>query len=448
MEAVIETRSQMRLSTHGRDLVKKIRDRSAKIGVVGLGYVGLSLAIEMAKKGFQVKGIDIDAAKVNAVNAGVSYNLDVPSAMLLSLVDQGRLKATQALAAMEDLDALSICVPTPLRKTKDPDLSYILAAIEALRNHLRPGQLVVLESTTYPGTTRELVLPILEETGLQVGEEFFLAYSPERVDPGNPTYNSGNIPKVISGITARCTELAGLLYQMFVEKIVIVSSPDAAEMVKLLENTFRSVNIALANEMARLSHKLGINIWEVIEAAQTKPFGFMAFYPGPGLGGHCIPVDPHFLTWKARVNGFYPRLIDVATEINSQMPNFTIERIVDVLNERRMSLKGSKILALGVAYKRNSNDMRESPAIEVLNGLRHKGASVCYSDPYITSIDIEGEALKSLYLTAEIVESMDCVVLLTDHSEFDYAMISTHSHLILDSRNGFKDFPSPNVIPL
>jgi UDP-N-acetyl-D-glucosamine dehydrogenase len=448
MEAVIESRSQLPLSPHARALEKKIRDRSAKIGVVGLGYVGLSLAVEMAKKGFQVKGIDIDSAKVNAVNAGVSYNLDVPSTLLLSLVDQGKLKATQALAAMEDLDALSICVPTPLRNTKEPDLSYILAAIEALRNHLRTGQLVILESTTYPGTTRELVLPILEETGLQVGEEFFLAYSPERVDPGNSTYNSGNIPKVISGITARCTELAGLFYQMFVEKIVTVSSPETAEMVKLLENTFRSVNIALANEMARLSYKLGINVWEVIDAAQTKPFGFMAFYPGPGLGGHCIPVDPHFLVWKARVNGFYPRLIDLATEINGQMPSFTIERIVDALNEKQMSLKGSKILALGVAYKRDSNDIRESPAIEVLRGLRHKGASVCYSDPYIASIDIEGEALKSVYLTAEVLASMDCVVLLTDHSEFDYAMISTHSHLILDSRNGFKDFPSRYVIPL
>jgi UDP-N-acetyl-D-glucosamine dehydrogenase len=448
MEAVVQASSQRLLLPHGKDLEKKIRERTAKVGVVGLGYVGLSLAIEMAKAGFHVKGIDIDAARVNAVNAGMSYNLDVPSTMLFSLVAQGKLKATQALAAMEDLDALSICVPTPLRKTKDPDLSYILAAIEALRNHLRPGQLVVLESTTYPGTTRELVLPKLEETGLQVGEDFFIAYSPERVDPGNPTYNSRSIPKVISGITPRCAELAGLLYGVFFEKIVPVSSPETAEMVKLLENTFRSVNIALANEMARLSYKLGINVWEVIDAAQTKPFGFMAFYPGPGLGGHCIPVDPHFLVWKARVNGFYPRLINLATEINGQMPSFTIERIVDALNERRMSLKGSKILALGVAYKRDSNDIRESPAIEVLRGLRQKGASVCYSDPYIASIDIDGEALKSVYLTAEVVQSMDCVVLLTDHTEFDYAMIATHSHLILDSRNGFKEFPSPNVTPL
>jgi UDP-N-acetyl-D-glucosamine dehydrogenase len=435
-------------SIAGRELEKKIHDRSAKVGVVGLGYVGLSLAVEMARVGFPVKGIDIDVARVNAVNAGTSYNLDVPSEVLVSLVSQEKLKATQAFATMQDLDALSICVPTPLRKTKDPDLSYVVAAIEALRNHLRPGQLVVLESTTYPGTTRELVLPILEETGLQVGEDFFLAYSPERVDPGNRAYKGRNIPKVISGITPRCTELAALFYGEFIEKIVPVSSPEAAEMVKLLENTFRSVNIALANEMARLSHKLGINVWEVIEAAQTKPFGFMAFYPGPGLGGHCIPVDPHYLTWKARANGFCPRLIEVATEINAQMPTFTIERIVDALNERRMSLKGSKILALGVAYKRDSNDLRESPAVEVLRGLRYKGASTSYSDPYIPSVDIEGEVLRSLHLTPDLVESMDCVVLLTDHSEFDYEMISAHSQLILDSRNGFRNFPSPAVIPL
>ncbi|MGH7797331.1 MAG: nucleotide sugar dehydrogenase [Candidatus Binatia bacterium] len=448
MDAVMESSSQMPSLPQGRDLEKKIRDRSAKVGVVGLGYVGLSLAVEMAKERFQVKGIDIDAARVNAVNAGTSYNLDVPSEMLFSLVSQERLKATQALATMEDLDALSICVPTPLRKTKEPDLSYVIAAIEAVRNHLRPGQLIVLESTTYPGTTRELVLPILEETGLQVGEDFFLAYSPERVDPGNPTYNSRNIPKIISGITPRCTELAALFYGEFIEKIIPVASAEAAEMVKLLENTFRSVNIALANEMALLSHKLGINVWEVIEAAQTKPFGFMAFYPGPGLGGHCIPVDPHYLTWKARMNGFHPRLIELATDINSQMPTFTIERIVDALNERRMSLKGSTILALGVAYKRDSNDLRESPATEVMRGLRQKGATIYYSDPYVSSVEIAGETLKSLHLTVDVVESMDCAVLLTNHADFNYGMIAAHSALILDSRNGFKDFSSPNIIRL
>jgi UDP-N-acetyl-D-glucosamine dehydrogenase len=448
MEAVVQSLSRKTSLKHRKGLENKIRDQSAKVGVVGLGYVGLALAVEMAKAGFHVVGIDIDPRRVNSVNAGISCNLDVSSEQILSLITQKTLRATQALAIIEELDAISVCVPTPLRKTKEPDLSYVVAAIQAIRNHLRPGQLIVLESTTYPGTTRELVLPILEETGLQVGEDFFLAYSPERVDPGNPTYNSRNIPKVIGGITSRCSELATLFYGNFVDKIVPVSSPEAAEMVKLLENTFRSVNIALANEMGRLSHTLGISVWEVIDAAKTKPFGFMPFYPGPGLGGHCIPVDPHFLTWKARVNGFYPSLIELATDINSQMPAFIIERIIDALNERRMSLKGSKILALGVAYKRDSNDLRESPATEVMRSLRERGAIVYYSDPYVPSVDIAGETVKSLELTAEIITSMDCAVLLTDHSDFNYPMIATHSALIFDSRNGFQGFENLNIIRL
>jgi UDP-N-acetyl-D-glucosamine dehydrogenase len=416
--------------------------------VIGLGYVGLSLAVAMAKKGFRVKGIDIDAGRVNAVNAGLSYNDEVPSDILLPLVSKGKIKATQALAAVAELDALIICVPTPLRKTKDPDISYIIAAIEAIRNHLRPGQLIVLESTAFPGTTRELILPILEQTGLQVGEDFFLAYSPERVDPGNPTYTSRNIPKVISGLTPRCTELAAHFYAEFVDRVIPVSSPETAEMVKLLENTFRSVNVALANEMALLCHKLGLNIWEVIDAAQTKPFEFMAFYPGPGLGKHCVLLDPHYLIWNARMNGFRPRLVELATDINSQMPAFTIERIADALNARQRSLKGSKILALGVTYKRNSNDLGEALALEVMRGLRQKGASVCYSDPYVASTEIDGEVLKSLHVTVETVKAMDCVVLLTDHDEFDYAMIAAHSALIVDSRNGFKNFSGSNIIPL
>jgi UDP-N-acetyl-D-glucosamine dehydrogenase len=432
----------------GRELQKKIRDRSAKVGVIGLGYVGLSLAVEMAKQEFQVKCIDIDAARVNAVNAGISDNIDVPSEILFSLVSQGRIKATQALATVADLDALSICVPTPLRKTKDPDLSYVVAAIETIRNHLRPGHLIVLESTTYPGTIRDLVLPTLEKSGLQLGEDFFLAYSPERVDPGNPTYNTHNIPKIISGMTSRCMEVAALFYEQFIEKVIPVSSPEVAEMVTLVENTFRSVNIALANEMALVSHKLGINVWEVIEAAQTKPFGFMAFYPGPGLAAHCIPVDPHYLTWKAKMNGFHPRLIEAATDINSQMATFTIQRITDALNERGKSVKGSKIFALGVTYKRNSNDLRESPAIEVLCGLRQKGAFICYSDPYVASIEIEDETVQPIQLTADIVESVDCVILLTDHTVFDYAMVARHSALIVDSRNAFRNFSGPNIIPL
>ena len=318
-----------RLHQAGKELERKIRNRSARVGVIGLGYVGLPLALEMAQGGFLITGIDIDRRKVDSVNAGISYVLDVPSETLFSFVAKKRIRATQSLAAMETLDTVSICVPTPLRKTKDPDLSYVIAAVEAVHNHLKPGQLIILESTTYPGTTREVVLPILEKSGLQVGKDFFLAYSPERVDPGNRTYTTRNIPKVVGGMTPRCTEIAALLYQQFIESIVPVSSPDSAEMVKLLENTFRSVNIALANEMALMCHKFGINVWEVIEAAKTKPFGFMAFYPGPGLGGHCIPVDPYYLTWKAKLNGCEPRLIELAGQMNSHMPAFTISRIGD-----------------------------------------------------------------------------------------------------------------------
>ncbi len=370
----------------GQELKGKIHDHSARLGVIGLGYVGLPLAVEMVKAGFQVTGIDIDRRKVESLNAGISYVLDVPSDTLLASVTEGKLRATQSLAIIRNLDTISICVPTPLRKTRDPDLSYVMAAVEAVRNHLRPGQLIILESTTYPGMTQEVVLPVLEKTGLRVGKDFFLAFSPERIDPGNQTYTTRNIPKVIGGVTPQCTELATLLYQQFVEQVVPVSSPGTAEMVKLLENTFRSVNIALANEMALVCQALGINVWEVIEAARTKPFGFMAFYPGPGLGGHCIPVDPHYLTWKARLNGLEPRLIEVAGQINSLMPSFAVTRVTDALNDRQKSLKGSKILALGVAYKRDVNDLRESPALEVLYKLHEKGALVSYADPHVARL--------------------------------------------------------------
>jgi UDP-N-acetyl-D-glucosamine dehydrogenase len=422
------------------ELKEKIRDRSAKVGVVGLGYVGLPLAIEMANAGFHATGIDLVKEKVDSVNSGVSYVLDVSSEALQSVVRASRIRATQSLAAVEGLDTLNICVPTPLRKNKDPDLSYVIAAVEAIRIHIRPGQLIILESTTYPGTTREVVLPILEESGLQVGRDFFLAYSPERVDPANSTYTTTNIPKVVGGITPYCTEIASLLYDQFIEKVVPVSSTDCAEMVKLLENTFRSVNIALANEMALTCHSFGINVWEVIEAAKTKPFGFMPFYPGPGLGGHCIPVDPYYLTWKAKMNGCEPRLIELAGNINNQMPGFTVQRIADGLNERRKPLKGSKILALGVTYKRDTNDIRESPALQVLEGLREKGAAVYFCDPYVRSILVRGETLKVIELTPNLLQSMDCVAILTDHSAFDYAMVAKFGPLILDTRNALKGF--------
>jgi UDP-N-acetyl-D-glucosamine dehydrogenase len=438
------------VSKSGRaaELKKKIQNRTAKVGVIGLGYVGLPLCVEMAKEGFQVTGIDIDRRKVDCVNSGTSHILDVSNETLQSLVGDKRFKATQSLAAVEKLDTVSVCVPTPLRKTKEPDLSYVIAAAEAIHNHLQSGQLVIFESTTYPGTTRELVLPILEKSGLEVGTDFFLAFSPERVDPGNPQYNTRNIPKVIGGMTSHCVELAALLYGQFVDKVVPVSTPECAEMVKLLENTFRSVNIALANEMALMCNKFNVNVWEVIDAAKTKPFGFMPFYPGPGLGGHCIPVDPYYLTWKARMNGGDPRLIELAAHINDQMPTFAISRVVDALNDRQRSLKGSKILALGMAYKRDTSDVRESPAIEVVKGLSEKGALVEYSDPYVPSLELDGKTLQSVALKPEVLRSADCVVLLTDHSGFDYQMIATHSQVIVDTRNAMKAFPGPNVLRL
>lgn len=448
MEMAQEILQTPRRQDIGGELEACLRNRSAKAGVIGLGYVGLPLAIEMARGGFQVTGIDINRQRVESVNAGNSYILDVSNETLRSFVAKGKLQGAVSMEAVQGLDAVSICVPTPLRKTKDPDLSYIVSAVEAVRDHLRPSQLIILESTTFPGTTREVVLPILEESGLKVGKDFFLAYSPERVDPGNPTYNTANIPKVVGGITARCTKLATLFYQQFIEKIVPVSSPECAEIVKLAENTFRSVNIALANEMAMMCHKLGANVWEMIEAAKTKPFGFMAFYPGPGLGGHCIPVDPYYLTWKAKLNGSEPRLVELAALINSQMPNFTVNRIADALNEQKKSLKGSKILGLGIAYKRDANDVRESPAIEVMSKLYEKGAEVYYSDPYVPQIELGDTVLESVDCVPQILRSMDCIVVLTDHSVFDYRTIATHSSLIVDTRNALKDFPGPNVVRL
>jgi UDP-N-acetyl-D-glucosamine dehydrogenase len=431
-----------------RELKKRIRTRTAKTGIIGLGYVGLPLAVEMAKAGFQVTGIDLSQEKVNALNRGLSYIPDVPSQTVESFVAADRLRATQSLAAVAELDTINICVPTPLRKNKDPELSYIIAAVEVIRNHIRAGQLIILESTTYPGTTREVVLPILEESGLKAGSDFFLAYSPERVDPGNSIFHTQNIPKVVGGITPRCAETAVFFYRQYIDNVFSVSSTDCAEMVKLLENTFRSVNIALANEMALTCHSFGINVWEVIEAAKTKPFGFMPFYPGPGLGGHCIPVDPYYLTWKARMKGCEPRLIELAGHINSQMPAFVIRGMADALNEKRKCLNGAKVLALGVAYKRDTNDVRESPALQVLLGLQEKGCEICFSDPYVPQIMINETNLDSVTLSPELLQSMDLVVVLTDHSKFDYAMIAKFSPLIFDTRNALSDLAQPNVYNL
>jgi UDP-N-acetyl-D-glucosamine dehydrogenase len=440
--------SAVQLPNLARELKRKIRNRSAKTGIIGLGYVGLPLAVEMAKAGFQVTGIDLSQEKVNSINRGVSYIPDVSSQTVESFVSADKLRATQSLAAVAELDTINICVPTPLRKNKDPELSYVIAAVEVIRNHIRAGQLIILESTTYPGTTREVVLPILEESGLKAGTDFFLAYSPERVDPGNSTYNTSNIPKVVGGVTPRCAETAVFFYRQYIDNVFAVSSTDCAEMVKLLENTFRSVNIALANEMAVTCHSLGINVWEVIEAAKTKPFGFMAFYPGPGLGGHCIPVDPYYLTWKARMKGCEPRLIELAGHINSQMPAFVIRGIADALNEKRKCLNGAKILALGVAYKRDTNDVRESPALQILTGLQDKGADIYFSDPYVSHIIINEMSFKSADLTPELLQSMDLVAILTDHSAFDYGMIARCSGLVFDTRNALKDMAQTNVSTL
>jgi len=443
-----QTSSQPLPQSNEDELAQRITERTARAGVIGLGYVGLPLVVEIAKAGFEVVGLDMDLDKVKFVNDGLSYIPDVSSEDLAHFVGGRKIQATDSLGALAELDTISICVPTPLGKSKDPDLSYVIAAVEGVRDHLRAGQLIILESTTYPGTTRELVLPLLEETELKVGKDFWLAFSPERVDPGNPNYNTHNIPKVIGGMTPNCTSLAQLFYGHFIQKIVPVSSPDSAEMVKLLENTFRSVNIALANEVAMMSHKLGVDVWEVIEAAKTKPFGFMPFYPGPGLGGHCIPVDPHYLTWKAKMHGFEPRLIEIAGHINSQMPNFTVSLIADALNERSKCVKGSRILALGVAYKRDTSDVRESPAIEVLRALRSLGAEIEYVDPFVPKLEIDGATFQSAELDRDRLHAMDCCVILTDHSAFDFDLIANHARLIVDSRNVIKGKTRAEVVSL
>lgn len=447
MRLRVETVAEKPLNYVQRALEQKIRDRSANLGVIGLGHAGLPLATEMAQKGFRVTGIDIDGGRVESVNAGISYVLGVSNESLVPIVANGSLRATQSFAAVESLDTISICVPTPLKKTKDPDLSYIMAATEAVHNHLRPEKLIVLESTTYPGTTREVVLPILEKSGLKAGRDFFLAYSPERADPANKAFTTCNIPKVIGGITPRCTELAALLYQHFVERTVPVSQPESAEMVKLLENTFLSVNIALANEVSRMCGKLRINVSEVIEAVKIKPLDFIPLYPGPSLGGY-IPADPYYLTWKARMNGFEPRLIEMAAIINSQLPGFTVSRIADVLNKHKKSINGSRVLALGMAYKSDVSDTHDSGALEVLRLLMEEGASVSYSDPYVAEVEIGGEILTSANLKPQLLQSMDCVVILMDHSAFDYAMVAADSPLVLDCRNSLRNFSGSNILSL
>ena len=432
-------------------LLDQIRARRSRAGVVGLGYVGLPLAVELARAGFETIGIDVDGRKVDAVNRGASYIPDVSTEDLASLVSRGRLRATTDFAAVADLDTINICVPTPLRKTKDPDMSFVAAAVEGVAAHLHPGMLVVLESTTYPGTTEEFVKPRLEATGLRAGRDFFLAFSPERVDPGNPTFKTRNVPKVVGGIDAPSTSLAGALYAAAIERIIPVSSPRVAEMVKLLENTFRAVNIGLANEIALMCARLGVDVWEVVDAAATKPFGFMPFYPGPGLGGHCIPIDPFYLSWKAKQSGFDSRFIELAGQINGAMPHFVVQTIADALNETRKPVNGSNVLVLGIAYKRDIDDIRESPSLDVMTVLTQKGARVRYSDPYVPVLGAEhwqgAVELHSEPLNAAVLAQADCVVILTDHRVIDYDLVQCSASVVVDTRNAIQG-RHPNVFRL
>src|SRR3954464_7371433 len=402
--------TQIVLETTAKMLEDKIRARTARVGVVGLGYVGLPLAVEFAKAGYTVTGIDVSDEKTRSVNAGQSYIGDISSTTLSGLVDSGKLHATTDFSAILELDTINICVPTPLRKTKDPDMSFIVSACQKIPEHFHPGTLVILESTTYPGTTDEVVLPMLEKSGLEVGKDFFLCFSPERVDPGNPKFQTNNIPKVVGGVTAACTEIGRLFYSQALQTVVPVSSTQVAEMVKLLENTFRMINIGLVNEIAMMCDRIGINVWEVIDAAATKPFGFMPFYPGPGLGGHCIPIDPFYLSWKTKQAGIEARFIELAGYINGQMPEFTVAKIQNALNDRGRALKGSRIHVLGVAYKRDIDDIRESPALDIIHLLRRRGALVSYSDPHVPSLTVDGDVLCSAPMP-EAAGDADCCVI-------------------------------------
>jgi len=428
-------------------LEEKIKNRTARVGIIGLGYVGLPLAMEFAKAGFSVTGIDIQESKVSQLNRGESYVQDVPTDTLRKWVSGGKFRATSDFSVILDLDTINIAVPTPLRKTKDPDMSYIVSACQETAKYLGPGKLVILESTTYPGTTDELVLPMLEASGWKVGEDFFLCFSPERVDPGNPQYQTANIPKVVGGITPACTQLGALFYAQALEKVVPVSSTRVAEMVKLLENTFRMINIGLVNEMALMCDRMGINVWEVIDAAATKPFGFMPFYPGPGLGGHCIPIDPFYLSWKTKQSGIEARFIELAGYINGQMPHFVVDKIQDALNDHSKPLKGSHVHVLGVAYKRNIDDVRESPALDVILLLERRGTRVTYSDPFVPTLRLDHHELTAQDPIA-MAGQADCVVIVTDHSGVDYAAIVERAKLIFDARNALKNHPSPKIVRL
>ena len=416
-------------------IVEEIEKKRARVAVIGLGYVGLPLAVEFANAGFRVCGLDVSRDKVDSINRGENYIDDVPDDLLADLVDRGKLSASTDFSVLPDNDAISICVPTPLSKTGDPDLSYILRVLDEVKQHLRTGHIVVLESTTYPGTTEEVLLPALNEKGLVAGEDFFLAFSPERIDPGNKTFGARNTPKVIGGVTPACTKVTASLYSQVIEKVIPVSSSRAAEMVKLLENTFRSINIGLVNELAIMCDLLKVDVWEVIDAAATKPFGFMPFYPGPGLGGHCIPIDPSYLSWKLRTLNYRTRFIDLAVDINRSMPKYVVQKVVDALNDLNKCVNGANILVLGISYKRDIDDIRESPALDIIRLLKGKGAAVTYHDPYVAQFSFDGASVPSVDLTEEVVKGADCTLIVTDHSCVDYSWVAEHSHLIVDTRN-------------
>jgi UDP-N-acetyl-D-glucosamine dehydrogenase len=426
-------------------LQEMVLNRSLHVGIIGLGYVGLPLAVRFAEVGFQVTGIDTDQQKVDQANQGQSYIPDISSSSLRALIEANRIRFTNDYAALDSIDAVSICVPTPLRKTHDPDISYIMAATQQVREHLHPGQLIVLESTTYPGTTEEIVLPELESTNLKVGADFFLAFSPERIDPGNTEFSIGNTPKIVGGVTPACTALAQAFYGQAIEQVVPVTSPRVAEMAKLLENTFRAVNIGLVNEIAIMCAKLHINVWEVISASATKPFGFMRFLPGPGLGGHCIPIDPHYLAWKLRTLDYTARFIELAAEINSSMPRYVVDKIIDALNNQRRSLNGATILLLGVAYKRNVGDVRESPALEIIQQLLARKAVVIYNDEYVPSLTLPDRTLLSQPVSSGLLQAADCVVIVTDHSYYDVPWIVREARHIVDTRNMTQNFSDEKI---
>jgi UDP-N-acetyl-D-glucosamine dehydrogenase len=430
-------------------LLDRIASREVSIGIVGVGYVGLPLAVAFAEAGFHVVGVDVDPGKVNALNEGRSYVEDVPDSALQPLVASGKFRATTDYADLARVDAVSICVPTPLRKSKDPDITYIIDATERFAAYGWAGKLVVLESTTYPGTTEEVILPRLSENGCRVGEDFFLAFSPERIDPGRTDYTVWTTPKVIGGVTPACLEVAVALYSTVVAHPVPVSSPAAAEMVKLLENTFRAVNIGLVNEVALMCDRLGLDVWEVVEAAATKPYGFMPFFPGPGLGGHCIPIDPHYLSWKLRTLNYTARFIELADDVNRHMPDYVVARVGEALNSVRKAVNGSRVLVLGAAYKPNVGDVRESPAMDVILLLQGKGARVSYHDPYVPDLAHEGIPLQSVELSDELLQSVDCVVVVTHHDTLDWQRIADQTSLVLDARNALRGYSGhAHVIPL